>query len=125
MNTPILNIVEKNQLKSDLPQVEVGDSVKVYNKIIEGEKQRIQVFEGIVLALKGSGIRANICVRKISNGVGVERIYPIHSPLISKIELIKKGKVRRAKIFFMRKRVGKSAMFIKSSKPSYDSDKSK
>lgn len=113
MNTQLLNLVEKNHLRDDIPEIHVGDSVKVYNKIIEGEKQRIQLFEGIVIALKGSSIRKTICVRKISNGVGVERIFPVHSPMISKIELVKKGKVRRSKIFYMRKRVGKSAMYIK------------
>ena len=113
MNIQLLEKIEKSQLKTDLPVVEVGDTIRVHNKIVEGEKQRIQMFEGIVIALKGSGIRKTFCVRKISNGVGVEKIFPFHSPMVEKIEVLKKGKARRAKLYYMRKRVGKSAMAIK------------
>lgn len=113
MNTKLLNIVENKQLKTDIPNIEVGDTIKVHNKIVEGEKHRIQIFEGIVIALKGSGIRKNVCVRKISNGVGVERIFPVNSPMIKTIDIVKKGKVRRSKLYYMRNRVGKSSMAIK------------
>ena len=112
MNTILLSKIEKDHLQ-EVPEFNVGDTVKVHLKIVEGEKHRIQLFTGIVLAMKGSGTRKTFVVRKISNGVGVERILPLHSPNIAKIEIIKKGSVRRAKLFYMRERIGKKAMFIK------------
>lgn len=100
----------KKQLKKDLPEIRPGYTVKVYQKIKEDDKQRIQVFEGLVIAKKhGQGINATITVRKISQGIGVERIFPIHSPVIEKIEVVKKGKVRRAKLYYIRKKSAKEA----------------
>lgn len=100
----------KKQLKKDLPEIRPGYTVKVYQKIKEDDKQRIQVFEGLVIAKKhGRGINATITVRKISQGIGVERIFPIHSPVIEKIEVVKKGKVRRAKLYYIRKKSAKEA----------------
>ena len=100
----------KSQLRKDLPEIRPGYTVCVYQKIKEGNKERIQPFEGVVIARKhGKGISATITVRKISHGVGVEKIFPIHSPVIQKIEVIRKGKVRRAKLYYLRERVGKKA----------------
>jgi large subunit ribosomal protein L19 len=104
-----LNQFNKSQLK-ELPEIRPGYTVKVYQKIKEGEKVRIQPFEGLVIARKhGKGINATITVRKISHGVGVERIFPIHSPLIEKIEVLKKHKVRRAKLYYIRHKAAKEA----------------
>lgn len=104
------------------PEVKVGDTVKLSLRIKEGEKERIQVFEGLVLKLSGSGINATITVRKISGGVGVERIVPMHSPLLEKIEVIKRGKVRKSKLYFMRGRVGKRALKVGGLKDLYLTD---
>lgn len=93
----------------DLPDFKSGDTVKVHFRVIEGERERTQVFQGIVIARKGAGIHETFTVRKISFGVGVERIFPVHSPKISKIEIVSKGKVRRSKLYYLRERVGKSA----------------
>lgn len=93
----------------DLPDFKSGDTVKVHFRVIEGERERTQVFQGIVIARKGAGIHETFTVRKISFGVGVERIFPVHSPKISKIEVVSKGKVRRSKLYYLRERVGKSA----------------
>ncbi len=114
MNTILLSKIEQGYLKENLPAFSVGDTIKVHTKIIEGEKQRIQLFEGIVLAIKGSGTRKTFTVRRISNGIGVEKIFPLHSPNIAKIDVIKTGSVRRAKLYYMRERIGKKAMFIKA-----------
>jgi large subunit ribosomal protein L19 len=98
------------QLKKDLPEIKPGYTIVVYQKIKEGDKERIQAFEGLVLAVKhGSGISATITVRKISGGVAIERIFPLHSPNIQKIDVIKKSKVRRAKLYYLRGRFGKQA----------------
>ncbi len=105
----ILNVVTANQLRTDLPDFRPGDTVAVHVKVIEGEKERIQVFKGVCIAKKGSGINATFTVRKISNGIGVERIFPLHSPRIEKIEVIRPGKVRRAKLYYLRGRQGKAA----------------
>ncbi len=105
----ILNVVTANQLRTDLPDFRPGDTIAVHVKVIEGEKERIQVFKGVCIAKKGSGINATFTVRKISNGVGVERIFPLHSPRIEKIEVIRLGKVRRAKLYYLRGRQGKAA----------------
>ena len=108
MNDIIKNI-EAEQLKENAPQFRVGDTVKVYAKIREGNRERIQVFEGTVLKRQNGGIRETFTVRKISNGVGVERTWPVHSPRIEKIEVVRHGKVRRAKLNYLRQRSGKSA----------------
>jgi large subunit ribosomal protein L19 len=113
MNTKVLDKIEKGYLRTDLPEFHPGDTIKVHTKIVEGEKHRIQIFEGIVLAIKGSGTRKSFVVRKISKGVGVEKIYPLHSPNIAKIDLVKSGNVRRAKLYYMRERIGKKALLIK------------
>ncbi len=97
------------QLRTDLAPINIGTTVKVHCKIKEGARERIQIFEGTVIAKKGAGISETFTVRRISNNVGVERTFPIHSPLIDKIELIRVGKVRRAKLYFLRDRVGKAA----------------
>ena len=97
------------QLKTEVPQFGIGDSVKVYVRITEGEKQRIQLFEGTVIARKGGGISETFTVRRVSYGVGVEKTFPIHSPNVEKIEVVRKGKVRRAKLYYLRDRVGKAA----------------
>ena len=108
MNEIIKNI-EAEQLKAEVPEFKVGDTVKVYGKIKEGNRERIQVFEGIVLKKQGGGVRETFTVRKTSNGVGVEKTWPLHTPTIEKIEVVRKGKVRRAKLNYLRDRVGKAA----------------
>jgi len=105
----ILKSIEQEQMRSDLTRPEIGDYVKVHLKVVEGSRKRIQVFEGTVIAIKGSGLKETFTVRRLSYGVGVERVLPLHSPKISKIEVIRKGKVRRAKLFYLRDRVGKAA----------------
>ena len=105
----IIEDIEKEQLKSDAPKFEVGDTIKVYAKIKEGDKERIQVFEGVVLKMQNGSNRTTFTVRKISNGVGVERTWPLHTPNIEKVEVVRKGKVRRARLNYIRERVGKSA----------------
>ena len=105
----ILTVVEREQTKKDIPDFRPGDTVSVYTKVVEGSRERIQVFDCTVIARKGSGLRETFTVRKISYGVGVERIFPLHSPRIDKIEVVKKGKVRRAKLYYMRKLRGKAA----------------
>lgn len=105
----ILNAVTANQLVSDLPSFKAGDTVSVHLKVIEGEKERVQVFTGICIQRRGAGINSTFTVRKISNGVGVERIFPLHSPRIEKIEVVKVGRVRRAKLFYLRQLEGKAA----------------
>ena len=108
MNEIIKNI-EAAQLKSDAPEFRVGDTVKVYGKIKEGNRERIQVFEGTVLKRQGGGARETFTVRKNSNGIGVEKTWPLHSPNVEKVEVVRKGKVRRAKLNYLRDRVGKRA----------------
>jgi large subunit ribosomal protein L19 len=98
-----LKLVEATQLKTDLPSFKSGDTINVHVKVKEGDKERIQEFQGIVIGQRGSGVNATFTVRKISDGVGVERIFPLHSPRIAKIERVKEGKVRRSKIFYVRK----------------------
>ena len=109
MNTNIVNEVTARQLKKDVPDFSSGDTVKVYVRIIENNKERIQVFQGVVMQRRGSGVSETFTVRKISSGVGVERTFPVNSPVISKIELLKRGKVRRSRITYLRKRSGKAA----------------
>lgn len=105
----IINSVEKEQLRTDLPELEIGDSVKVYVKVIEGARERLQAFEGYVIAKKNGGLRETVTVRRVSYGVGVERTFPLHSPRIDHVEKIRDGKVRRAKLYYLRERSGKSA----------------
>ena len=105
----ILNEIGKEQIRTDLPEFRVGDTIKVHYKIKEGSKVRIQVFQGIVIQRRGAQISQSFTVRKISNGVAVERIFPLHSPNIDKIEVVRFGRVRRAKLFYLRKAKGKAA----------------
>lgn len=109
MNLGIVDQITKKQLKTDTPDFNSGDTVKVHVRIIEGNRERIQLFEGVVIKRQGGGVSETYTVRKISNGVGVERTFPLHSPRIEKIEVIKRGKVRRNKLFYLRERSGKSA----------------
>jgi large subunit ribosomal protein L19 len=104
-----VDLVEKAQLRDDVPEFWPGDTVKVHVRVVEGTRSRIQVFEGVVIARKGSGARETFTVRKISFGVGVERTFPVHSPVLEQIELTRRGKVRRAKLYYLRDRVGKKA----------------
>ena len=108
-NTEIIKNIESAQMKEQIPEFNVGDTVKVYGKIIEGNRERIQVFEGTVLKKQGTGVRATFTVRKISNGVGVEKTWPLHSPIVEKVEVVRRGKARRAKLNYLRQRTGKAA----------------
>ena len=110
----IIDKIESEQLKTDLTPFNVGDTVKVHTRVVEGGKERIQIFAGIVLARRGSGVNVSFTVRKISYGEGVERVFPLHTPRIAKIEVTSKGKVRRAKLHYLRERVGKRALLVKS-----------
>lgn len=105
----IIRSIEAEQLKENAPEFHVGDTVKVYGKIKEGNRERIQVFEGTVLKKQGGSTRATFTVRKTSNGVGVEKTWPLHSPNVEKVEIVRKGKVRRAKLYYLRDRIGKAA----------------
>ena len=105
----VLDLIEKDQLRTDLPDFKPGDTVKVHVKIKEGDKERIQVFEGICIAMKHGGVRTTFTVRKISFGHGVERIFPMHSRVIDKVELVRSGRVRRAKLYYIRELRGKAA----------------
>ena len=107
-----MNAMQKmteGMIKENQPKFEVGDTVKVYGKIKEGNRERIQVFEGTVLKKQGGGVRATFTVRKFSNGIGVEKTWPIHSPHVEKVEVVRRGKVRRAKLNYLRSRIGKAA----------------
>jgi large subunit ribosomal protein L19 len=98
-----IKLVEATQLKTDIPSFKAGDTLNVHVRVVEGDKERIQQFQGVVLGRHGSGMSATFTVRKVSDGVGVERIFPLHSPRVSKIEVVKEGKVRRAKLYYIRK----------------------
>ncbi len=108
MSQQLLELVEKSSLKSEVPQFQIGDTIDVHTRILEGEKERIQIFNGTVIARSGSGTREMFVVRRIVQGEGVERKFPIHSPRIAKIEVKRSGVVRRAKLYFLRDRVGKA-----------------
>ncbi|MFQ5841749.1 MAG: 50S ribosomal protein L19 [Thermodesulfobacteriota bacterium] len=104
-----METIEKEQMRMDLPDFAVGDTVKVHFKIVEGEKERIQVFEGVVIRKRKGGVGATFTVRKVSYGIGVERIFPSHSPRIEKIEIVNRGRVRRARLYYLRQLRGKAA----------------
>ncbi|MBQ6367605.1 MAG: 50S ribosomal protein L19 [Erysipelotrichaceae bacterium] len=109
MNLQLVGDITKSQLRSDLPELKPGQTVRVDVQIREGDKTRIQAFEGVVIRVKGTGINETITVRKISNGVGVERTFPLHSPTIDKIQVLRVGRVRRARLYYLRSRSGKNA----------------
>jgi large subunit ribosomal protein L19 len=115
MNTKV-KLVTAGQYRDDIPDFHPGDTISVYVKVIEGDKERLQQFKGIVMGIRGSGNSKTFRVRKISNGIGVERIFPVNSPKIAKIEIIKEGSVRRAKLYYLRKLTGKAATKIKEKK---------
>jgi len=110
----IIKKIEQEQLKQDVAEFNVGDSVKVHTRVVEGGKERLQIFAGLVIAKRGTGVNASFTVRKISYGEGVERVFPVHTPRIAQIEVVTKGKVRRAKLHYLRSRVGKRALLVKS-----------
>ena len=110
----IIKKIEQEQLKTDITDFNVGDTVKVHTRVVEGGKERVQIFASLVIARSGTGVNAAFTVRKISYGEGVERVFPVHTPRISKIEVTSKGKVRRAKLHYLRSRVGKRALLVKS-----------
>lgn len=105
----IIDILEKEQLRSDIPDFRAGDTVRVHVKVVEGTRERIQIFEGVVIAKQGSGVRENFTVRRMASGVGVERQFPVHSPRLEKIEVSRRGVVRRAKLYYLRNLTGKAA----------------
>ena len=104
-----LKLIEQSSMKAEAPVVEIGDLVKVHVKIKEGEKYRIQVFEGTVIAKKHGGINETFTVRRVAHGCGIERVFPVHSPVVDKVEVVRTGKVRRSKLYYLRNRVGKAA----------------
>ena len=104
-----LKLISEGSLKAEAPKLSIGDTVKVHVKIKEGEKYRIQIFEGTVIARKHGGINETFTVRRVAHGCGIERVFPVHSPIIDKVEVIRNGKVRRAKLYYLRDRVGKAA----------------
>ena len=110
----IINKIEQEQLKDEVADFNVGDTVKVHTRVVEAGKERIQLFQGLCIGRKGSGVNAAFTVRKISYGEGVERVFPVHTPRIAKIEVVARGKVRRAKLNYLRDRVGKSALKVKA-----------
>lgn len=109
MSQQLINAVTKNYMKNDVPEFRAGDTVRVHVRIKEGNKERIQVFEGIIIKVQGGGVNKTFTVRKISYGVGVEKTFLVHSPLVEKVELVRVGKARRARLFYLRDRVGKAA----------------
>jgi large subunit ribosomal protein L19 len=109
----IINTIEKEQFKTDIVPFEVGDSICVHTRVIEGDKERIQKYSGIVIGRKGTGINANFTVRRVSFGEGVERVFPVHSPRVAKVEIEKRGSIRRSKLNYLRNRKGKAAVTVK------------
>jgi large subunit ribosomal protein L19 len=105
----IIKAIEKEHMRTDLPDLRIGDTVKVFVKVIEGTRERLQAFEGYVIARKGGGVKETIIVRRVSFGIGIERTFPLHSPKIASIEVVRHGKVRRSKLYFLRERAGKAA----------------
>ena len=114
MNQELLNKVESAQLRKEPLEFNVGDTVKVHTKVVEGEKERIQVFAGLVIGRRGHGMNQTFTVRRISYGEGVERVFPVHSPRIDKVVVERQGKVRRAKLTYLRERIGKKALAVKA-----------
>lgn len=112
----IIDKIEKEQLKEEVSDFRVGDSVVVHTRVVEGGKERIQLFSGLVIGRKGAGVNAAFTVRKISYGEGVERVFPVHTPRVTKVEVTSRGKVRRAKLNYLRDRVGKKALLVRSKK---------
>ena len=108
MSDFIFEKVESGLLRKDLPRLSPGDSVKVHVKVREGEKERIQIFQGTIIGIKGGGLRTSFTVRKVSGGIGVERVFPLHGPVIDKVEVIRHNRVRRAKLYFLRSKLGKA-----------------
>ncbi len=104
-----LKLISNSSLKTDAPVVNVGDTVKVHVNIVEGDKSRVQIFEGTVIAKKHGGINETFTVRRVAHGCGIERVFPVHSPAVAKVEIVRSGKVRRAKLYYLRDRVGKAA----------------
>ena len=113
MNQALLDKIQSEQFRKDNAKFNVGDTVKVHTKVVEGEKERIQVFSGVVIGKRGRGLNETFTVRRISYGEGVERIFPLHSPRVDKIEVERRGAVRRAKLTYLRKRIGKGATLVK------------
>ena len=105
----LIKAFTNEQLKSEVPELNIGDTVKVHNKIKEGTRERIQIFEGTIIAKHGGGISETFTVRRVSYGVGVEKTFPVHSPNVEKVDIVRRGKIRRAKLYYLRDRVGKSA----------------
>ncbi len=121
MDTNILKKIEEGQLQKR-PDVKVGDTVKLYIKIKEGNKERIQMFQGVVVAIKGRGVDSTITVRKISYGIGVEKVIPLYSPVLDKVEIVKRGTVRRSKLYFLRGRIGRKALKVSNIKDVFMTD---
>jgi large subunit ribosomal protein L19 len=113
----ITDVVERAQLRDDLPDFRPGDTVKVHVRVVEGSRERIQVFQGFVLRRQGGGLRETFTVRKVSFGVGVERTFPVHSPSIARVELVTRGDVRRAKLYYLRERTGRAAKIKEKRSP--------
>jgi len=113
MNQALLDKIESEQFRKEVSDFNVGDSVRVHTKVVEGDKERIQIFSGVVIGRRGHGLNETFTVRRISYGEGVERVFPIHSPRVDKIEVERKGSVRRAKLTYLRKRLGKGATLVK------------
>lgn len=126
----IIDLVEQEQIKKDVPEFSPGDTVKVHLKVVEGERERVQVFEGIVIGRKGGGVRETFTVRKMTFGISVERVFPVHSPRIVKIEVVTFGRVRRAKLYYLREKIGKKSrvktrIFARSAKKDSRKDSNK
>jgi large subunit ribosomal protein L19 len=109
MRSKIIDQIDREQLRLDMPDFRVGDTVKVHNRIIEGNKERIQIFEGVVIRRKSGGMAASYTVRKVTHGVGVEKTFPLHTPRVEKVEVVNRGKVRRARLYYLRNLRGKAA----------------
>ncbi len=113
----LIQLVEAEHLRFDLPELRAGQQIRVHTRIIEGTKERVQIFEGTVIAVRGSQVSRSFTVRKVSHGVGVERTFPLHSPRMMKIDVVQQGRVRRAKLYYLRDRTGKSAKLRKADLP--------
>ena len=105
----VIKSIEKKQLKENVPEIAIGDTVRVFVKVVEGNRERLQAFEGVVIARKGGGLSETFTVRRVSYGVGVERVFPVHSPNVKAVKVVRQGRVRRAKLYYLRNRVGKAA----------------